>query len=110
VQPVRRPRDAHLQGRGADDPDEIEITHLTDVLAAPDRRDLRARVEELRDRTTTAEEYMSRFNAGTVDDLVALFTSYHEAGAGHSIVSMPDVHREGSIEAFAEVIASFSPS
>jgi F420-dependent oxidoreductase-like protein len=92
------------------DPDEIEITHLTDVLAAPDRRDLRARVEELRDRTTTAEEYMSRFNAGTVDDLVALFTSYHEAGAGHSIVSMPDVHREGSIEAFAEVIASFSPS
>jgi F420-dependent oxidoreductase-like protein len=102
-----------LMGHCADldrDPDEIEITHLADVLAAPGRRDLRARVEELRDRNTTAEEYMSRFNAGTVDDLVALFNSYHEAGAGHSIVSMPDVHREGSIETFAEVIASFSPS
>jgi F420-dependent oxidoreductase-like protein len=92
------------------DPEEIEVTHLTNVLAAPDRAALRMRVERLRGRNTTAEEYMSAFNAGTVDDLIALFTSFDEAGASHSIVSMPDVATEGSIESFAEVIASFDPS
>lgn len=92
------------------DPQEIEVTHLTTVLASPDRPALRRRVEELRDRGTTTEEYMSRVNAGTVDDLATLFASFDEAGASHSIVSMPDVAREGSIETFAEVIASFGPS
>jgi hypothetical protein len=50
---------------------------------------------------------MRRTNAGTVDDLAALFSAYSSAGAGHSIVSLPDVALEGSIETFADVIARF---
>ena len=51
---------------------------------------------------------MARHNAGTVDDLLELFTSYAEAGASHSVVSLPTVWEEGSIEIFADVIASFA--
>jgi len=90
------------------DPAEVEVTHLTNGLAAPDRQTLRERVDRLRDRNTTAETFMKRHNAGTVDDLVALFAAYSAAGADHSIVAIPDVWEEGSIETFGEVIAGFA--
>lgn len=91
------------------DPSEIEVTHLTNALAAPDRSSLRQRVEGLRDRNTTPENFMKRNNAGTVDDLEAWFTAYSEAGANHSIVAIPDVAEKGSIEGFGDVIARFRP-
>jgi F420-dependent oxidoreductase-like protein len=90
------------------DPAEIEVTHLTNALAAVDRNDLRDRVGRLRDRNTTAESYMERNHAGTVDDLSELFAAYASAGAGHSIVAIPDVAAEGSIETFAGVIRNLS--
>jgi hypothetical protein len=89
---------------------EIEVTHLTNALAAADRHDLRDRVGRLRDRNTTAESYMERNHAGTVDDLTELFAAYATAGAGHSIVTIPDVVAEGSIESFAGVIRNLAPS
>ncbi|MFZ0012854.1 MAG: LLM class flavin-dependent oxidoreductase, partial [Acidimicrobiia bacterium] len=73
------------------DPGEIEVTHLSNALVAPDRETLRAKVEGLRDRNTTPERFLATVNGGTVDDLVALFRAYAAAGARHSIVSMPDV-------------------
>lgn len=97
--------------RHCDDADrdlqEITVTHLTTAMAAKDRTSLRRRVEAMRDRKTGAEDYMTRVNAGTVDHLVELFRAYSDSGAGHSIVSLPDVALEGSIESFAEVIARF---
>lgn len=90
------------------DPSTIEVTHLSNALAAPDRSALGDRVERLRDRNVTPERYMKQFNAGTPDDLEALFTRYAEAGADHSVVALPDVALEGSIEAFADVIARFA--
>jgi len=89
------------------DPAGIEVTHLTTALVAGDRAALRTRVEALRDRNTTAERYMARVGAGTVEDLVALFTAYDDAGASHSVVTLPDVAEEGSIETFADVIDRF---
>lgn len=88
------------------DPTEIEVTHLTTALAATDRQELRDRVGRLRDRNITAETYMQRNNAGTVDDLTELFAAFAAGGAGHSIVAIPDVVAEGSIEAFAGVIGN----
>ncbi len=79
------------------------------VVAAPDRKALRDRIEQLRGRSTV-EDYSRRNNAGTPDDHLELFTAYSEAGASHSIVSLPDVHLGGSIEAFAEVITAFEAS
>jgi F420-dependent oxidoreductase-like protein len=90
------------------DPGHIEITHLTNAMAATDRKDLRRRVDRLRDRNTTAETFMKRNHAGTVDDLIDLFTAYSDAGAHHSIVTLPDVALEGSIETFGDVIRDFA--
>lgn len=87
---------------------EVEVTHLTNALAASDRGELRERVERLRDRNTPAEVFMRRASAGTVDDLVELFSRYSEAGAGHSIVALPDVAMEGSIETFGDVIGGLA--
>jgi F420-dependent oxidoreductase-like protein len=92
------------------DPATVEVTHLATALAAPDRKALRERVEVLRDRNTPAERFMQRANAGTPDDLATLFNSYHEAGAAHSIVALPDVATDGSIESFGDVIAALGPS
>ena len=90
------------------DPGDVEVTHLTNVLAASDRTAVRDRVEQLRGRNTSAEEFSRRYNAGTPDDHVELFTAYGESGASHSIVAITDVHLEGSIEAFGAVIDHFA--
>ena len=89
------------------DPDEITVTHLLTTLAAGDTKSLRERIEQLRGRNTSAEQYADRSNAGTVEDLIGLFSAYSAAGAGHSIIALPDVALEGSIETFGEIIASF---
>lgn len=91
-------------------PDEIEVTHLVDVMTGPDRKTLRERVEWLRGRNVSADVFMAKHNAGTVEDQLDHFAAYHEAGAGHSMVVMPDVHLEGSIETFGEVIANLAPT
>ena len=88
------------------DPGEIKVTHLLSAMAAPDPKALRSRVDRLRDRNTSVEEFSARHGAGTPDDLVGLFSSYASAGAQHSIVALPDVAMEGSIETFGDVIAA----
>jgi len=92
------------------DPEEITVTHLITAMAAPDSEALRERIGVLRGRNQTAEQFASRNKAGTVDDLVELFSAYSAAGADHSIVVLPDVAFEGSIETFADVIAAFASS
>jgi len=87
-------------------PDEVEVSHLVNAMAATDRDSLRKRVEQLRTRNMTAEAYMARHNAGIVADHVDHIAGYRAAGASHSIVAMPDVHLGRSIEAFGEVIAA----
>jgi F420-dependent oxidoreductase-like protein len=90
------------------DPDEIEVTHLIDVMVAGDRRSLRAQVDRLRGRNTTPESFMARYNAGVVEDQVEHFSAYHRAGARHSMVALPDAHLEGSIETFGNVIGAMA--
>ena len=87
-------------------PDEIEVSHLVNVMAATDRDTLRERVEQLRGRNTSAEAFIARHNAGTIEDQLDHMNGYQAAGASHSMVVMPDVHLEGSVEAFGEVIAA----
>lgn len=92
------------------DPSEIEVTHLVNILVASDRDHLNSQVETLRPRNVSFDAYMTRQNAGTVEDQLAHIGAYIDAGAGHTIVAMPDVHLEGSIEAFAGVIERLAPS
>jgi len=90
------------------DPNQIEITHLVDAMTAEDRETLRHRVDQLRGRSVSAAAFGARHNAGTVDDQVVHFSAYRAAGARHSIVVLPDLHLEDSIESFAEVIQRMS--
>jgi F420-dependent oxidoreductase-like protein len=90
------------------DPSQVEVTHLTRVLAASDRKSLRARVEELRDRNVPADTYVAQNNAGTPPEIAGRIARFSESGATHTIVSMPDVSMEGSVEAFGQVIASLA--
>lgn len=92
------------------DPREITVSHLVNAMAAREGPELRERIDRLRDRNTSFEEYADRHNAGLIEDLAAFFSAYSGAGAQHSIVSIPDVALDGSIEAFGEVIASFEVS
>ena len=87
-------------------PDEIEVSHLVNVMTASDRGTLRERVELLRGRNMSAEAFMARHNAGVIEDQLDHVNGYRAVGATHSIVAMPDVHLEDSIEAFGEVIAA----
>jgi hypothetical protein len=52
----------------------------------------------------SAEAFMARHNAGTIEDQLDHMTGYQAAGASHSMLAIPDVHLDGSIEAFGEVI------
>lgn len=99
----------HCQAVGRD-PTEVEITHLVSVMTATDRAALRERAERMKGRNESYEEFARQHNAGTVDDQLAHFGAYSQAGAQNSIVSLPDVHLEGSIEAFGDVIANLSGS
>lgn len=92
------------------DPTDVVVSHLVTVLAADNPETLRDRIGLLRGRNQTAEQYASQNNAGTVDDLVGFFSAYADAGADHSIVVLPDVAMDGSIETFAGLIERFSLS
>ncbi len=89
------------------DPAEILVTNLHHTLVARDRPAMHDRIHQLRSRNQSVEQYAVRHNAGTVEDLVDVFSAYSEAGARHTIVSLPDVALEGSIETFGDVIAAF---
>jgi F420-dependent oxidoreductase-like protein len=86
------------------DPAEIEVTHLVNAMTASSRTALRERVERLRVRNMPADTFATRYNAATVEDQVAHFGLFQEAGATHSIVVLPDVHLDDSVETFGEVI------
>ncbi|MGC2241124.1 MAG: TIGR03619 family F420-dependent LLM class oxidoreductase [Acidimicrobiia bacterium] len=90
------------------EPSQVEVTHLVDAMTAIDRPILLDRIESLRPRSTTSDEFADQHNAGTVSDQLTHFQAYHDAGATHSIVVLPDVHIDGSIEDFGHVIEHFA--
>jgi F420-dependent oxidoreductase-like protein len=98
---------AHCQAVNRDF-DQIEVTHLVNAITASDRDGLRSQVDLVRPSGVSFEEYVNRNNGALADDLIGLFGAYHDAGATHSIVSLPNAHLQGGIESFATVIAGMS--
>jgi F420-dependent oxidoreductase-like protein len=84
---------------------QVEVTHLVNAITASDRAELRSQVDRVRPPGVSFEEYVNRNNGALPEDLIGLFGAYHEAGATHSIVSLPNAHLDGGIESFATVIA-----
>lgn len=85
---------------------EVRITHLGTALVAKDDVALRAAVDERRGRRS-APDYAGHVNAALVDDHIARFSHFREAGVGLCVVSLPDVG-PAAIERFGRVIAAFA--
>ncbi len=89
------------------DPAEIEVTHLGTALVASSPTELAAEIDRLRPRSSSAEAYAARVNAGTAADQVGRYRELAEAGVQTAIVNFPDLTTTRPIEHFAEVIAAF---
>lgn len=90
------------------DPDEVEVTHLGEVLVGSDRTDLDARIERLRPANTGPERYAAQVNAGTIDDHEAGFRALATAGVHTAIVTTPDLEDPSVFPALAALIERFA--
>ncbi len=86
---------------------EIEVTHLSTVLAAPDRAALDRQLDAIRPRAASPESFAVSVNAGTVEDHIGRFRGLAEAGVQTAIVSLRDLASPEAVERFAPVIAAF---
>ena len=86
---------------------EVEVSHLLTAMTGSSRAELMSRADSLRSRNTPAETYLARAGALPTAEMIELMANYSEAGATHTVVALPDVHLEGSVEGFAPVIDSF---
>ena len=91
-------------GRG---PEDLEVTHLSTVLAAEDHASLEGAVERLRPSSVAPEAYAAGVNAGTVEEHVGRFRELAQAGVDTAIVNMPDMHEPEALPRFAQVITAF---
>ncbi|HMC52733.1 MAG TPA: TIGR03560 family F420-dependent LLM class oxidoreductase, partial [Acidimicrobiales bacterium] len=89
--------------------EDVEVTHLSTVLAAADRPSLENALERLRPSSLSPDAYAARVNAGTIEDHVGRFRDLADAGVDTAIVNMPDVEDPEALPRFAEVISAFSP-
>ena len=106
VSAKRKVLEKHCAAVGRD-PGEIAVTHLGSALAAADRDDLGALLEELRPPNTTAEEFAQEVNGGTVDDLVGHFRRYVEVGVSEAMISPPTLS-PAIVDRFAPLITRFA--
>jgi alkanesulfonate monooxygenase SsuD/methylene tetrahydromethanopterin reductase-like flavin-dependent oxidoreductase (luciferase family) len=90
---------AHCKTEGRS-PEEVRVTHLSTAVVARSRRELDAAVERL-------GRAPDQLGAGTVEDQIGRYRALAEAGVQTAIVALPDVATPGSLEAFAQVIATF---
>jgi F420-dependent oxidoreductase-like protein len=91
------------------DRSEVEITHLSPLLAGRDHDDVVARLDALRAPSATRARATEQLNAGTVEDHVGRFRLLAEAGVQTAIVSLADLADAGAVERFAPVVAAFAP-
>ncbi len=89
------------------DRSEIEVTHLSPVVAAPDGAALDAVIAAQRPAQMGAAAYARAANAATVPDHVGRFRQLAEAGVETAIVAMPPVPTVEAVERFAPVIEAF---
>ena len=87
---------------------EIEVTHLSPVVAAADGTSLEAVVESHRPPQMGAAAYARAANAATVSDHVGRFRELAEAGVQTAIVAMPPVATVAAVERFAPVVEAFT--
>jgi len=98
--------EAHCAAVGRDR-SQIEVTHLSRAVIAPDRSALARKVETLTQPGRASEKATAALNAGSVEDHIGRFRVLAEAGVHTAIVNFPDVGEIDTLEQFAPVIAAF---
>lgn len=88
------------------DPDEVDVTQLSNVLVASDAGDLAERVARLRN-GRSPQEFAARTKAAVADDHLDRFGRLAEAGVTTVIVSLADIGIQGAAANFAPVIDHF---
>lgn len=86
--------------------DAIEKTHLSRALPAAGKSRLEDVVERLRPPSTPADEFISDWGAGTINDQIGRYRLLAEAGVQHAIVGLRVIDPE-SVMTFGEVIKAF---
>ena len=87
---------------------EIEVTHLSRAVVAPDRSSLNEKVARLKQPGRAAEKALPALNAGTVEDHIGRFRALADAGVQTAIVNFPDVGELSTLDEFAPVIEAFA--
>ena len=95
---------AHCADVGRD-PDDVQVTHLSTALVAPDADALAAEVARRRPARGGAR-WAARVTAGTVADHLLQARALQAAGVGHVIVSLDGVWDTAAVETYGEVIAA----
>jgi alkanesulfonate monooxygenase SsuD/methylene tetrahydromethanopterin reductase-like flavin-dependent oxidoreductase (luciferase family) len=90
------------------DPGTLEVTQLSTTLVGRDTDELRALLDRLRPRRTSADQFGTTVNAGIVSDQIGRFRALAESGVQTAIVSLPDLGTTEPIERFAPVVAAFT--
>lgn len=90
------------------DPTEIEVSHILTTMVSADVASQRSEIDGLRGRNQSPADFARANNAGLADDIVDLVSHYHDAGATHSVVGLPNVALDGGIENFGRVIERFA--
>ena len=87
--------------------DDIEVTTLGTVLAAPDADTLAGRVAELTRPDRSPETTAESLGAGTIEDQIGRFRAYADVGVHTAIVNLPVTTPERVAE-LAPLVAAFA--
>ena len=88
------------------DPAAVEVTQLSNLLAAADDGDLADRRSQL-NHGLAPEQFDARTNAATTDEHIERFTRLGAVGVDRVVVSLADIGIEGAATTFGSVIDHF---
>ncbi|MEM9132755.1 MAG: LLM class flavin-dependent oxidoreductase [Actinomycetota bacterium] len=96
-------------GEAGRDPDEVEVTHLSPILSAPDPDALQDRLAEIAPDRSSPEAVAQRLTAAPVEQHIERFTALAAAGVQTVIISPADVTHPGAVADLAPIVDAFRP-
>ena len=87
--------------------EEIEVTTLGTVLAAPDADTLAGRVAELTRPDRSPETTAESVGAGTIEDQIGRFRAYADVGVDTAIINLP-ITTPARVAELAPIVAAFA--
>jgi len=89
-------------------PDDIEVTNLTTALTAPSHDALDRACARLRPDGADVDRWLARVGAAVVEDQIARYALYAQAGVQTAIVNLPGAPDAEDVAAFGPLISAFN--